>query len=108
MSTAAPTIRHYEENYNSLRNVSHSLINYKKLQDQELALLQPKTGKPSYLEAYKKLFDANAQFTDLRNIWQRVVNIGFSYRGWWIIQSASANSFRAGFFRQWTVKTDHL
>src|SRR5260370_9537699 len=48
---------------------------YKKLQDQELALLQPKTGKPFYPAAYKKLFDANAEFTDLRNSWQRVVNI---------------------------------
>jgi methyl-accepting chemotaxis protein len=48
---------------------------YKKLQDEELALLGPKTGKPSYLVVYKKLFDANAQFTDLRNSWQRVVNI---------------------------------
>src|SRR6266571_679102 len=48
---------------------------YKKLQDQELALLQPKTGKPFYPAVYKKLFDANAEFTDLRNSWQRVVNI---------------------------------
>ena len=48
---------------------------YKKLQDEELALLEPKTSKPSYLAVYKKLFDANAQFTDLRNSWQRVVNI---------------------------------
>jgi len=48
---------------------------YKKLQDQELALLQPKTGKPFYPAAYKKLFNANAEFTDLRNSWQRVVNI---------------------------------
>jgi methyl-accepting chemotaxis protein len=48
---------------------------YKKLQDEELTLLQPKTGKAFYPVAYKKLFEANAQFTDLRNSWQRVVNI---------------------------------
>src|SRR5712692_6704212 len=48
---------------------------YKKLQDEELALLHPKTGKPFYPAAYKKLFDANAEFTNLRNSWQRVVNI---------------------------------
>src|SRR5712692_6482488 len=48
---------------------------YKKLQDEELALLHPKTGKPFYPAVYKKLFDANAEFTNLRNSWQRVVNI---------------------------------
>ena len=55
--------------------VHHQWPVYKKLQDEELALLQPKTGKPSYLAAYKKLFEANAQFTNLRNSWQKVVNI---------------------------------
>jgi len=53
----------------------HQWPAYKQMQDEELALLQPKTGKASYLTAYKKLFEANAQFTDLRNSWQRVVNI---------------------------------
>src|SRR5215469_7255921 len=55
--------------------IQHQWPAYKKLQDEELALLQPETGKASYQTAYKKLFEANAQFTDLRNSWQRVVNI---------------------------------
>lgn len=45
---------------------------YKVLQDQELTLLQG--NNPSYQQAYKILFDANARFTDLRNSWQKVVD----------------------------------
>ncbi len=45
---------------------------YKQLQDQELALLQT---NPSYSKAHAVLFEANTKFVDLKNSWQRVVNI---------------------------------
>ncbi|GAC1560882.1 MAG: hypothetical protein NVS2B2_22900 [Ktedonobacteraceae bacterium] len=50
---------------------------YKNLQQQELALLNQQ-GPISYSKAYQILYDANTSFLDLKNSWQRVVDIAGS------------------------------
>src|SRR5205814_2095069 len=50
---------------------------YRKLQDQELSLLQNATtvSPDFYTRSYAILFEANARFLDLKNSWQHIVSI---------------------------------